>query len=334
METEEEKQLLERWNTLQEKIAQEVKLPKSELFDSYSIQKDESNGEPSQNNTVLGACDENFVHTDFLMPIKEMETHFRVSLQEEGEALQSTTYPGFTQQLRFDAQQQLNYLKTSALAPLTFIGGIDISFVPDTNLGVACLAVLRFPSLEVVEVHYHHCELTAPYRPGYLAFRELEPVTRLFQQCEASLREKGCYPQLLFLDGCGVLHPRRAGLATHLGHTLGVATIGCAKKILSVEHFSREYIEGLFEGHVSSPLAMRPLVAGEAAPYRYYGYALQNTHSAKRCVFVSPGHKMGYALSLALVSLCSLHRVPEPTRQADLRSREYIRNHFPHTAKS
>ncbi|KAG5490109.1 hypothetical protein JKF63_00228 [Porcisia hertigi] len=238
-------------------------------------------------------------------------------------------------QLRFDMTQQSSAaLSNSAvgrqLPTLTFVGGVDISFIPNTDDGVACLAILRYPSMERVKVYMHRCTLKEPYVSGYLAFREVQPVCELFNSVRAELLATQTMPQLLVVDGNGVLHPRRCGLATHLGLALDIPTIGCSKKMPQVDGLTRGAVEAALEtpsegAPCSSALPRLMPLEGVSFPPQLYGYAvLGHLGSVKKCIYVSPGHCIGFAVATALVITMLRHRIPEPIRAADLASREFI----------
>jgi endonuclease V len=134
-----------------------------------------------------------------------------------------------------------------------------------------------------------------------------------------------------------VHHPRRCGLATHLGVTLDIPTIGCSKKMLQVDGICREKVEEAFlrdaaasasasAGGVTTLPYVLPLV-GATSPAQLYGYAVHgHLNSVKKCIFVSPGHCVGFAVATALVVTMLKHRIPEPIRAADLGSRALIRD--------
>lgn len=218
------------------------------------------------------------------------------------------------------------------LPALAYVGGVDISFIPNTDDGVACLAVLRYPSLELVKTYMHRCTLREPYISTFLAFREIQPVCELFDSVHAELIATGTMPQLLIVDGNGVYHPRRCGLATHLGVTLDIPTIGCSKKILQFDGISREGVEAAFQCDVTAAACATALpfvlpLVGTSSPAPLYGYAVHgHLNSVKKCIAVSPGHCVGFAVATALIVTMLRHRIPEPIRAADLGSRAFIRD--------
>jgi len=177
------------------------------------------------------------------------------------------------------------------------IAGIDIS-APDAR-GVArgAVVVLSYPELDVVEVKEAHSKIRFPYVPGLLSFRE-SPL--ILAACE-----KLCnVPELVLVDGQGIAHPRRFGLASHVGLLLDLPTIGCAKSILCGEHQP----VGEEAGSQAELLDKGELI----------GAALR-TRSGVKPVYVSVGHKINLVSALEWVmECCRGYRLPEPTRLAHL----------------
>jgi deoxyribonuclease V len=177
------------------------------------------------------------------------------------------------------------------------VAGIDISG-PDTQ-GVAsgAVVVLSYPELNIVEVKIAQGKITLPYIPGLLSFRE-SPL--ILSACERLSN----IPDLVLIDGQGIAHPRRLGLASHVGLFLGLSTVGCAKSILCGQH---------------QPLAEE---AGSHAELldngEIIGAALR-TKSRVKPIYVSVGHKIDLASALQwVINCCRGYRLPEPTRLAHL----------------
>jgi deoxyribonuclease V len=196
---------------------------------------------------------------------------------------------------------QLNLAKkvvteNEVIAP-RFIAGIDIS-APDAQ-GVArgAVVVLCYPELSIVEVKAVQGEIMFPYIPGLLSFRE-SPL--ILAACE-----KLCsVPDLILIDGQGIAHPRRFGLASHVGLFLDLPTIGCAKSILCGQHRP----VGEEAGSHAELLDNGELI----------GAALR-TKSGVKPIYVSVGHKIDLASALQWVlKCCRGYRLPEPTRLAHL----------------
>lgn len=182
-------------------------------------------------------------------------------------------------------------------APPRFIGGCDSSFpTPDTILSV--VVVLRFPSLELVEKAYSYGLVTMPYVPGYLSFREAPNVMRAFGQ----LAQR---PDVLMVDGHGVAHPRRLGIAAHLGVLLDVPSFGVAKQRLT----------GTFVEPGPMPGDLSPLT--DARTGELLGEVLRSKARVQP-LFVSAGHRCDQASARHLTLACLRgYKLPEPTRLAD-----------------
>jgi deoxyribonuclease V len=182
---------------------------------------------------------------------------------------------------------------------LRTVAGVDLAY-PRTASGVvigrAAVVVLSLPELEVVEEHVVTRPVTFPYIPGLLSFREA-PIAL------AALRQVRAQPDLLLVDGHGIAHPRRFGIASHLGVLLDLPTIGCATSILV----------GKADEPASEPGASTPLVDGGDV----IGTALR-TRVRSRPIYVSPGHRVSVEAAATLVMSCTRgYRLPEPTRLAD-----------------
>ncbi len=177
------------------------------------------------------------------------------------------------------------------------IGGTDISYDRKSNLLYAGIVILEFSSLEIVDTSYYIGEVTFPYIPGLLSFREVPGLYRAFEKLKT-------IPDVLMVDGQGYAHPRRIGLASHLGLVLDIPTIGVAKKRLI----------GIYPDPPDQKGAHSPLTDGD----ELIGYVVRTREHTKP-VFVSPGHKIDFewALQITLNAL-TRYRIPEPTRQAHL----------------
>ena len=174
------------------------------------------------------------------------------------------------------------------------VAGIDVSY---REVGRAAVVVLALPDLRVVDQAVAERAVDFPYVPGLLAFREIPVVLDAL----ARLR---VMPDVLMCDGYGVAHPRRFGLAAHLGVYLDRPTLGCAKS---------RFI-GTAADPGPAPGDQTPLLdAGEII-----GMALR-TRAGSKPVYVSAGHHLSLATAVALVRRCSAgYRIPEPTRLADI----------------
>jgi deoxyribonuclease V len=178
-----------------------------------------------------------------------------------------------------------------------FIAGVDISVKREVGQATGAMVVLEYPELRVVEVRLSRGRLGLPYIPGLLSFRE---APLILDACR-SLRS---VPDLILVDGQGIAHPRRMGLASHLGLFLDTPTIGCAKSLLCGQHESPAEEAGSHAEVVDR---------GETI-----GVALRTKYGVKP-VYVSIGHKISLESAVGWVlKCCRGYRLPEPTRLAHL----------------
>lgn len=180
--------------------------------------------------------------------------------------------------------------------PVSIVGGVDVHPVADK--AVAVLVLLAFPRLDHVADVLAYGAFPHPYRPGLLSFREAPLLLRVLARSDAR-------PDVLFCDGHGIAHPRRLGLASHVGVVWGIPTIGCAKSRL----YGEASEPGLLRGATSSLKAK----SGEQI-----GTVLR-TRSYTRPVYVSPGHLIDVRTATRLTLKCTKrYRIPEPLRLAHM----------------
>jgi deoxyribonuclease V len=177
--------------------------------------------------------------------------------------------------------------------PVERLAGVDVSFRED--VARAAVVVLSFPALERVDQAWAQVPVTFPYIPGYLSFREGPAVLAAFERLTL-------WPDLVIFDGQGTAHPRRFGLACHLGLFLDLPSIGCAKSRLC--------------GVAVDPGPGR----GDWTPLRdrdeVIGVALRSRPGTKP-LYVSPGHRVDLPTAIHYVlACCARYRLPETTRWA------------------
>ena len=164
----------------------------------------------------------------------------------------------------------------------------------------------------------------APYIPGFLAFREVRFLLELLDELHASRPE--LQPQVILVDGNGILHPNRFGLACHLGVLSGIPTVGVGKTLHHVDGLNKETVRQL-AASITSAGRHAQLVGSSGA---VWGTLLRTTKPAEgnfKPIVISVGHGISLTSATALVWRTCKHRIPEPVRQADLRSREWLRVH-------
>jgi deoxyribonuclease V len=187
---------------------------------------------------------------------------------------------------------------------ITLVAGADVGYFSRYKTAVAALSTYTYPSLEFRELVQFSGEISYPYRPGLLSFREIPLLLKTFQL----LQEQ---PDVVLCDGQGVAHPRRLGLASHLGLWLDLPTVGCAKKRLVGTHGK----VGPNKGQYRSLMHRHERV----------GVVLR-TRTKIKPLYVSPGHLADFDSSRRLVMrCCSKYRLAEPIRQAHLAVQRAVR---------
>ncbi len=184
--------------------------------------------------------------------------------------------------------------------PLTrceLVAGADVSYGRFSDLIFAGVVVIKSPELVIVEKKGAVRETPFPYVPGLLSFREAPALLEAFAKLESE-------PDAVMFDGQGVAHPRRLGIASHVGLWLERPSLGCAKSVLTGK--AREL--GHRAGSVA-PLVDKGDVVGEAV----------RTKDGVQPVYVSAGHRIDLPSAVRVVlQTCKGYRLPEPTRQAHL----------------
>lgn len=184
---------------------------------------------------------------------------------------------------------------------IKLIGGVDQHCHEDVLR--SCIVVLNYPELDVVEQRSAELSCPMPYVPGFLAFRELPTIIEAYTKLETK-------PDVLLIDGHGIAHPQRFGLASHVGVILDVPTIGVAKKRLIGEYYPPKN-EGDF-----TLLRDGEEIIG----------AVYLSKSGCRPIFISPGHRVSLYTSMRIVEACIKEKkLPEPLQLAHICSRKHIK---------
>lgn len=175
------------------------------------------------------------------------------------------------------------------------VAGVDVGFEESNTVTRAAIAILSFPQLELVEYALARRPTRFPYIPGYLSFREIPAVLEALDKIRQA-------PDMLLCDGQGIAHPRRFGIACHLGVLTGIPAIGVAKSRLIGTHDPVPVEKGQ-----SVALIDKDEVIG----------AVLRTRSRVKPLYISPGHKISLASAVKIVMQCvTRYRLPETTRQA------------------
>jgi deoxyribonuclease V len=205
--------------------------------------------------------------------------------------------PGWPRDLAAARAEQVRLASLVSLAdrrgPIRSVAGVDVHYRDGRARAAAVL--LSFPGLEILATASAATEVPFPYIPGFLSFREAPAALAALE----ALPQK---PDLLLCDGQGIAHPRRLGLACHLGVLGGLRSIGVAKSRLVGTHRDPARPRGSW-----APLFFRDCLVG----------AVLRTREGVRPVFVSPGHFLSLPAAIELTLACTTaFRQPEPLRAA------------------
>jgi deoxyribonuclease V len=179
---------------------------------------------------------------------------------------------------------------------LRTVAGVDAGYEDEGNTARAVVVVLAYPSLEPLDYTVARRPARFPYIPGFLSFREGPAVI-------AALEALRVAPDMLICDGQGIAHPRRLGIASHIGVLTGMPAIGCAKSLLVGTHPPVPDERGAWV-----PLTHRREQIG----------AVLRTRPGVKPVYVSIGHRVALPTAIDIVMSCvTKYRLPETTRLAD-----------------
>lgn len=195
-------------------------------------------------------------------------------------------------------QQQLasQVITSDQLTTVQYVAGVDVGFEESGTVTRAAVAVLSFPELQLLEYAIAHRPTAFPYIPGFLSFREVPAVLDALEKISIA-------PDLILCDGQGLAHPRRFGIACHLGILTEIPTIGVAKSLLVGKHAELSEARGSWQ-----PLLHRGETVG----------AILRTRTGVNPVYVSSGHRVSLPTAIDYVMRCTpKYRLPETTRWAD-----------------
>ena len=182
------------------------------------------------------------------------------------------------------------------LETVKYVAGVDVGFEDNYKITKAAVVVLSFPDLKLVEQATAKIPTTFPYIPGFLSFREIPALLQALEKITIT-------PDLILCDGQGFAHPRRFGLACHLGVLLNLPTIGVAKSLFIGEHEEVPLEKGNWQ----------PLKHGE----EIIGAVVRSRTNVKP-LYVSIGHRISLPTAIDYVLKCTTkYRLPETTRLAD-----------------
>ena len=190
---------------------------------------------------------------------------------------------------------------------VNLLGGVDVSMNRFAKHGFAGFVVLRVEDLCMTDHTVVESHIPFPYIPGLLSFREIPMLLLAWEKLDIK-------PDILLVDGVGIAHPRRMGIATHLGLLLDMPTIGCAKSVLIGAYEEPPNTQGAFS-NLYDPKTKEVI-----------GAALRTKVNCQP-MFISPGHRITLpeAIEIVLASTKG-YRMPEPTRLAHITVNDYRKN--------
>lgn len=196
-------------------------------------------------------------------------------------------------------EEQLGYAKKVKVkddfGPLRTVAGVDVAYDKELNKAFSACIVFDYETGRMMDGATSRGKIPMPYIPTYLTFRELPLIEKVLKK----LRSR---PTILMVDGNGILHPHRIGLASHVGVKLNIPTIGVAKKLLFGD------------------ILGAPIPGGRPAQVKVGGrtlaYAYLSNEKVTRPIFISPGHRVSLRTTLKVVKRFSKFRIPEPIRHA------------------
>jgi len=186
---------------------------------------------------------------------------------------------------------------------IDYIAGVDIAYDKNSNLGFCAIVIFGYPNLEIIKIYHSYDKIQFPYIPGLLSFREGPLFLKTYKKIKHN-------PDIFIFDGQGIAHPRKVGIATHMGLLINTSTIGCAKSKL-FGNFEEPFKEKGSKSYLYDSVNNK------------IGIVLRTRYNVKP-IFISPGHLIGINESADIIIKCvTKYRIPEPVRIADIEVSKY-----------
>eukprot|EP00347_Sterkiella_histriomuscorum_P021420 403334040 len=208
---------------------------------------------------------------------------------------------------------------------LRYIAAIDISYSKtDDRKAVAALIVCQYPTMKILYEDFEKETADYPYIPGFLAFKEVPVYSILFDRLKA--KEPDLWPDVLLVDGNGILHTRGFGCASHVGVLQNLPSIGVGKTVFAVDGLTQLGVKDLCDQTLLKGGDLVNLVGKSG---KVWGAALRSTSDSKNPIIISVGHRITLQTAIDVVKACIKKvRIPEPIRQADLKSRSLVKKFY------
>ena len=202
---------------------------------------------------------------------------------------------------------------------LKYIAGMDISAIKhNQNIAVSALVICD-RNLKIVYEDYKLVKMDEPYIPGFLAFREVKHLVNLINDLKTNHPEY--IPQVILVDGNGILHTKGFGLASHLGVLIDIPTIGCSKNVFNVDGINKIKVKEIANKFLNKGGDYYPLIGDSG---EQWGWAYRSNDESKNPMIISLGHKISNETALKIVKISTIHRIPQPIRYSDKISRRLI----------
>ena len=202
---------------------------------------------------------------------------------------------------------------------LKYIAGVDISASKNIpNIAVSALVICD-KDLKIVYEDYKLVKMTEPYVPGFLAFREVNHLVDLINDLKKNSPQ--FLPQVILVDGNGILHVKGFGLACHLGVLVDIPSIGCSKTVFAVDGINKKKVKELSKKFLIKGGDSYPLIGDSGTEW---GYAFKSNEDVTNPMIISCGHKISNETALKIVKKTIIHRIPQPIRFSDKTSRRLI----------
>lgn len=199
-----------------------------------------------------------------------------------------------------------------------YVAGLDISFDKKNPNKVCAYITIVDINNNIVYEDYKLTKLNIPYISGFLAFREIPVYLDLLNKLKNTNPEY--YPDVILMDGFGLLHQRGFGCACHLGVLLDIPCVGVGKTLMCIDNLNEKKIKNDFKKLCNKGDFIE--LIGKTGKVR--GVALKGTIDTMNPIYVTIGHKINLKASIEIVCKLCKYRIPEPIRNSDIKSKLYF----------
>lgn len=207
---------------------------------------------------------------------------------------------------------------TFNITKIRYIGGLDISFdKKDPNNACSYLTVYDLTTKTIIYENYNLCKMMVPYQSGYLGIREVPEYINLLNK----IKHEIFYPEILLIDGFGILHQREFGSACDVGVSLNIPTIGVAKTLMCIDGLDEKTIKKEFKNKCLDKGSYLNLVGNSG---KIYGCAFKSSHDSSNPIYISIGHMCSLKTAIEIINKTCIYRIPEPIRNSDIKSKLYF----------